>query len=191
MYELFPLSLQSGRLITDVIVAIPSVDNLTTCASHCHGNPECLSFDYSQQETNCILHGSIEGPSSAQNTLSLYPYQNSEVTTRMFENIYATPELRTAGGYYYYEKLGVGNSTEFEFSDLSFEHDTIYYINVRIQNSLGVENVVSSTGFLVDLTPPHPGMIRNAISDVLSSEGCDVGVVIPGCIDESGAPNHR
>ena len=109
----------------------------------------------------------------------------------MFENIYATPELRTAGGYYHYEKLGVGNSTEFEFSDLSFEHNTRYYVNVRIRNRLGVENVVASTGFLVDLTPPTPGMIRNAANDTTLSEGCGVGVVIPGCIDESGAPNHR
>ncbi len=99
--------------------------------------------------------------------------------------------MRTAGGYYHYEKLGAGNTVEFEFSDLSLKHNTMYFINVRVSNRLGVQNTVASNGFLVDLEPPTPGMIRNAASDILRSDGCNVGVVIPGCIDDSGTANHR
>lgn len=183
--------IQPGRLTTDIVRTLTSVDDLISCALNCLNNSNCLSFDYSQQEATCSIHGNIEGPTSAQNSHSLYPFQNTDVYFESFENVYETPILRTAGNYYHYEKLGVGNTTELEFSDLFFEHNTMYFINLRIRNKLGVENIVSSTGFLVDLAPPYPGMIRNAASDVLVSDGCNVGVVIPGCIDDSGAANHR
>lgn len=136
---------------------------------------------------NCILHNNIEGPSSDR----LFAFQNTDVTLDNFENIYQTPPLRTAGGYYHYEKLGVGNTVEFEFSNLTFEHNMMYFLNVRATNNLGVENVIASSGFLVDLEPPTPGMIRNAASNVVQSDGCNVGVVIPGCLDNSGIDNHR
>lgn len=135
---------------------------------------ECLSFDYSIEESNCILHSNVEGPHSST-----------------FENIFYTPELQASQSYIHYEKLGVGNSTIVEFSGLNFEHNRMYYINMRLRNKLGHVNIVSSTGFLIDLVPPRPGKIRNVGSDVSEAAGCSVSFVTPGCIADSGALNHR
>lgn len=139
------------------------------CASLCEDLQNCLAFDYSQVEQNCILHDNIEGPPS-----------------QTFENIFYTPELQTADGYVHYERLGVGNSTQLVFSGLRFEHNTVYYINMRLSNSLGYENVITSGGFLVDLTPPLPGLIVAANSSRVSvfPGGClTADVALPGCVD--------
>ena len=110
----------------------------------------------------------------------------------MFENIFETVSLQTSRTYYHYEKLGVGNSTVVTYSGLPFEHGREYYINMRLRNRLGYTNVVSSSGFLVDFTPPSPGKIRNRENDTIVADGCDASPVIPGCIEyNSGHPNHR
>ena len=158
----------------------------------CHSNANCLSFDYSRQESTCILHDNIEGPTAAYNNLIQHPFQaQNGLEIENFENIFSTPQLQVAGTYSHYEKLGVGNSTMVEFSGLDFNHNRVYYVNMRLRSRLRVENVVSSQGFLVDLTPPNPGRIRNASRDETVVGGCTVGPVVAGCIDDSGLANHR
>ena len=102
-----------------------------------------------------------------------------------FKDIFSTSDLQKAEGYTHYEKLGVGNSALLEVSDLPLEHDTMYYINMKLTNGLGYENVVSSTGFLVDLTPPLPGLIGRSSGTAISvfPAGCETAdVAIPGCV---------
>ena len=141
----------------------------------CNGQEGCLSFDYSQEQSICILHNNIEGP--------------EELTA---ENIFETLSLQTSRSYYHYEKLGTGNSTVVTYSGLSFEHNRVYYINMRLRNRLGHSNIVSSSGFLVDFTPPSPGKIRNGGNDTTFADGCEASTVTPGCIEySSGQPNHR
>lgn len=91
----------------------------------------------------------------------------------------------------HYEKLGVGYSTVSEFSGLSLEHNTLYYINMRLVNGLQYTSVASSTPFLVDLTPPTPGHVRSAQSN-LTAASCDELEVNDtlDCIEESSRPNH-
>lgn len=186
---------QSGRFAGDTLQSLSSIDNLETCATMCQDDPDCLSFDYSRQESTCILHNNIEGPDPTYNNLVQRPFQDPQsgqsLGVENFENIFSTAELQVSGTYHHYEKLGVGNSTLVEFSGLSFAHNRIYYINMRLRSRLGVENTVSSPGFLVDLTPPNPGKIRNASMDMMVVSGCSVSPVVPGCIDNSGLRNHR
>jgi hypothetical protein len=156
--------------VTDVLSVSPEVVNVSACAFLCEELQICLSFDYSGAEQTCVLHDGIEGPKSGT-----------------FENIFSTPELQRANGYTHYEKLGVGNSTVVRFSGLMFEHDTVYYINMRLRNGLAYENVVTSSGFLVDLTPPLPGLVGDGNSGRQVSTfpgGCTAAnVPIPGCVD--------
>ena len=92
-----------------------------------------------------------------------------------------------------YERLGLGNSTVVEFSNLSLSHNTYYYLNMRLKNRLGYTSTASSSPFVVDLTPPTPGRIRNAAVDVLLADGCLASVAVGAerCIEESGLQNHR
>ena len=174
-FLLSKLHFQRGRLPGSILEIVSSISDVAVCALQCDSRGACLSFDYSIPESNCILHSDIEGP---------------HLTS--FENIFYTPELQSSQSYNHYEKLGVGNSTVVQFTGLNFEHNRVYYINMRLRNKLGYTNVVSSTGFITDFVPPQPGKIRNAMSDILVSEGCSVSFNIPGCIDEDiGAPNHR
>ena len=86
----------------------------------------------------------------------------------------------------------MGNSTVLEFSELSLEHNTLYYINMRLMNGLGFTSVASSTPFLVDFTPPTPGHLRSAISDTMEFVPCEelsVGGLL--CIDHITQENHR
>ena len=151
------------------------MDNVEDCSTQCSNWDACLSFDYSQEQTTCILHDNIEGPEET-----------------IFENIFETSSLQTSRTYYHYEKLGVGNSTVVTYGGLSFEHGRRYYINMRLRNRLGHANIVSSSGFVADFTPPSPGKIRNRENDTIAADGCEASPVIPGCIEYStGHPNHR
>lgn len=148
--------------------------NVSDCAQLCQDTPDCLSFDHSPSQQTCILHSHIEGPPSLGD----------------FENIFQTVELQEAEGYTHHERLGVGNSTQMELSGLRFEHNVEYYINLRLRNALGYESVISSSGFLVDLTPPLPGLVGAASSvsrvNVLVPGGCDVVPEVPvppGCLE--------
>ena len=167
--------MQKGRFFEDILETYNSVENVTNCANLCNDQEGCLSFDYSQEQSICILHDNTEGPEG--------PTQ---------ENIFETLSLQTSKSYYHYEKLGAGNSTVVTYSGLSFEHNRVYYVNMRLRNRLGHMNVVSSSGFLVDFTPPLPGKIRNGGNDSIFADGCDASTVTPGCIEySSGQPNHR
>lgn len=168
--------MQRGRFFEDILETYNSVENVSDCATLCNDQEECLSFDYSQEQRICILHNNIEGP--------------EEPTT--LENIFETLNLQTSRSYYHYEKLGAGNSTVVTYSGLNFEHNQIYYVNMRLRNRLSHTNTVSSSGFLVDFTPPMPGKIRNSENDSTFADGCEASAVIPGCIEYSqGQPNHR
>lgn len=168
---------QNGRLAGDILQTAPGTSELDTCANLCNSLDSCRSFDYSRLETTCILHSNIEGP-----------YVDPAAS---YENNFNTPSLRPSQTYTHYEKLGIGNSTTVEFSGLTFTHNRVYYINMRLRNKLGYTNTVSSTGFLVDFSPPTPGRIRNAASDSVRSDGCSASVIVAECIDPSGEPNHR
>lgn len=151
------------------------MENVRDCATVCSNQDSCLSFDYSQEQSICITHSNIEGPEEAT-----------------FENIFETPSLQTSRSYYHYEKLGVGNSTVVSYGGLSFEHNRLYYINMRLRSSLGLTNIVSSSGFLADFTPPSPGKIRNRVNDITIADSCDASSIIPGCIEYNIAHlNHR
>ncbi len=156
---------------------IPDTVTVEDCATLCANMDACRSFDFSRFEGTCILHSNIEGPATP--------------TGSDYENNFYTPPLQASVSYSHYEKLGVGNSTEVDHAGLSFEHNKLYYINMRLTNSLGYTSIVSSSSFVVDLVPPLPGKIRNALSDTLEMGGCTASVVRPGCIDESGQFNHR
>lgn len=165
--------LQTGKLQGEILNTIQDTLNVEDCATHCADLDSCRSFDFSRLEATCILHSNIEGP---------------ETIDADYENVFYTPPLQPSVSYNHYERLGVGNSTEVDFTGLSFEHNRVYYINMRLRNSLGYESVVSSSGFVVDLVPPEPGKIRNPVSDILETSGC---AAVPDCIDESGQMNHR
>ena len=79
-----------------------------------------------------------------------------------------------------------------EFDSLSLQHNTLYYINMRLVNILGFTSVASSTPFLVDLTPPSPGFIHSPASDTRELIPCEE-LSIDGleCIDNSTMTNHR
>ena len=79
-----------------------------------------------------------------------------------------------------------------EFDGLSLQHNTLYYINMRLVNRLGFTSIVSSTPFLVDLTPPSPGYIHSPASDTRELIPCEQ-LSIGGleCIKNSTMENHR
>lgn len=147
--------------------------NVSACGRSCLSQVDCRSFDYSSADQVCILHGAIEGPSNVSGQ----------------DNIFSTPPLQTARGYEHYERLGAGNSTQLLLTGLSLNHGVMYYINLRLQNRLGYQSVVSSPGFLVDLTPPEPILIGPSSSITMMTQdvypqGCqDVDMSLPGCID--------
>ena len=155
----------------EVLHATPTA---TDCAQTCASQSDCLSFDYSPNENTCVIHNGLEGPPS-----------DLEI-----ENIFETPPLQVVSDFSHYERLGMGNSTVSEFSGLSLEHNTLYYINMRLVNGLHYTSVASSTPFLVDLTPPTPGHIRSAQSNLTVSSCNELAVDTLDCIEESSQPNH-
>ena len=125
----------------------------------------------------CVLHDDIEGP--AMDLTADYP------------NNFATPRLRVSASFYHYEKLGVGNSTDHVFTNLSLVSGNTYYINLRLQNGLGYSSIVTSPGIVVDFTPPDPGPIANADSNYIIANGCAASIV-QQCIEPiTDQPNHR
>ena len=147
------------------------------CALTCLDEVLCKSFDFSVDDSTCVLHSDIEGP--VTNTASDYP------------NNFATPSLRASASFYHYEKLGIGNSTNHIFTDLALESGWTYYINVRLQNRLWYSNVVSSPGIVVDFTPPEPGLIANAVRNSVVSDNCDASIIQQCIGPTTHQPNHR
>ena len=154
-----------------------NINDSEDCAAACHDDALCKSFDYSVDDDICVLHSNIEGPASD--------------STANYPNNFATPLLRMSSSFYHYEKLGIGNSTNHVFTNLSLESGQNYYINVRLQNGLGYDDVVSSHAIVVDFTPPEPGVITNAVSDTVIVDGCSASIV-QQCIEPiTDQPNHR
>ena len=89
-----------------------------------------------------------------------------------FENSFSTETLKVYQDFHHYEKLGLGNSTLLTFTNLTLEDRRSFYINMRLRNRLGYTSVVSSEVVRVDLSPPLPGLILNALSDTASNEEC-------------------
>ena len=81
----------------------------------------------------------------------------------------------------------MGNSTHMLLLGLLLEHGTRYHINLRLTNKLGYESIVSSEGFLVDLTPPVPILIGSSVvgsaQDVFPRGCLHASIPLPGCID--------
>ena len=58
----------------------------------------------------------------------------------------------------------------------------------------GYTNIISSSGVLVDLTPPAPGMIKNEASDSFTHDSCSNYVPTlwrQRCAPETNHPTHR
>lgn len=137
-------------------------------------NKYCLSFDHSNTLKRCILHNNIEGPA----------------TDNRFPNNFATSKLHSSHDFNYYEKLGVGNSSIFTFTNLTLEHRRNFTVNLRLKNILGYKNIISSTSILVDLTPPLPGFIQNAVNEVLISGDCGFNIKQTCIGDTTSINNH-
>lgn len=179
LIEYFLVAPQAGRLVGDILEVAPDTSNTSNCALLCDGVPRCLSFDFSLSEQVCILHDNIEGPSM-------------DVPSDL-ENIYLTTPLQSSSDYRHFEKLGVGNSTILTLQNLALEHNTVYYINMRLRNRLGYTSTLSSAGILVDLTPPLPGVIgaANVSADTVFPGGCSAAsVTIPGCVNAITSGNR-
>ncbi|XP_062596534.1 uncharacterized protein LOC134257978, partial [Saccostrea cucullata] len=141
---------RSGKLVGRHIL-FKEYDSLSTpgeCATHCNKmhDTKCLSFNYDFGSGHCELLEAIEG----------YNFKISK-----------------DGHYMHYEKLGVGSNRKFEYNDLDLQHNTMYYFNIHVKNSLGFENILSSESILTDFTPPDPTEAQiNMTSDVLEVSPC-------------------
>ena len=139
-------------------------------------NIDCLSFDYSKTQKRCILHSNIEGPAS----------------DNRFPNNFETSQLHLSQDFIHYEKLGVGNSTIFIFTNLTLQHRRNFTVNLRLQNLLGYTNVISSKSILVDLTPPLPGFITNIVHESYVNEECGFNIKqLCNGSEDTSISNHR
>ncbi|XP_046580894.1 uncharacterized protein LOC124288421 [Haliotis rubra] len=138
-------------------------DNDIECARLClQTGSKCISFDYAMHTQSCDLQETVVG---------------------------AKAKLRAAASYFHYERLGVGYSAFREFSHSNLEHGAQYFINAKITNTLGYVAYLPSTGTLADFTPPEPGPVGEAVSDVLTADGCKAAVT-QRCIDVTKELNH-
>lgn len=154
-----------------------SIASAEVCASMCTLEDRCKSFDHSAKQQRCILHSDIEGPPTPSGA--------------SYRNNFATVSLQSSQDFLHYERLGVGNSTLHTFTGLNLRHRQRFYVNMRLRNKLGYENYVSSPAVVVDLTPPTPGRIRNAIRDELLPDGCGFNP-LQRCIGTiTSVPTHR
>ncbi|XP_046375524.2 uncharacterized protein LOC124148470 [Haliotis rufescens] len=134
------------------------------CARLCmQTGSKCISFDYEMHTQACDLQETVVG---------------------------ANAKLHLAASYFHHERLGVGYSAFLEFSHSSLEHGAQYFVNAKITNTLGYIAYLPSTGTLADFTPPEPGPVGEAVSDVLRADGCKAAVT-QRCIDVTKELNHR
>ncbi|KAL5014713.1 hypothetical protein ScPMuIL_008983 [Solemya velum] len=165
---------RGGRLIGAVFYTESGVVTPGDCAQKClnYGEKKCLSFNYDfSPDTICELLEAIEG----------FDFMIAE-----------------SGLFSHYERLGVGHATEFNYEGLPLEHNELYYFNMDLYNYLGYQNIISTEGILVDFTPPQPGFIQNAVSDVSKIVDCldvipeDRTDWEPWCVGVHGTiHNHR
>ena len=79
-----------------------------------------------------------------------------------------------------------------EFTDLTLHTNTLYYINMRLVNGLGYSATVSSSLFLVDITPPSPGNLKSVSSDNMGVLQCaDLLLSRLDGLENSTLRNHR
>ena len=79
-----------------------------------------------------------------------------------------------------------------EFTDLPLHTNTLYYINMRLVNGLGYSATVSSSLFLVDITPPSPGNLKSVSSDNMGVLKCaDLLLSRLDGLENSTLRNHR
>jgi hypothetical protein len=156
---------QDGRLPVSPVVTSTNTPSATSCAKQCLElvDPKCLSFDYDKHDKLCLLHDQVLEIGSA---------------------------FTASDGSQHYIRLGSGSTTELSWSDFRFEHNQLYYINIKVTNKLGYTSVISSQPVLVDLTPPSPGLIKNAISDERVVIGCP-DVFTDRCINPSSSSRAR
>ncbi|KAI0241220.1 hypothetical protein LSAT2_032838 [Lamellibrachia satsuma] len=140
------------------------------CARECLTLPAsvCLSFNYDYSSDGiCELMGHVEG-----------------------HRVY----IRENGLFHYFERHGIGQTTSVRLSQLKLQHNTMVYFNYHLRNVLHFENIISSRGVLVDLSPPSPGLILHNSSDVFVLDPC-VNYVPKlwqhRCASETTLPTHR
>ncbi|KAK3788402.1 hypothetical protein RRG08_044436, partial [Elysia crispata] len=137
-----------GRLVVDEAFLTALIEDVAApggCAKLCmqYTTARCLSFNY-HSRGDCELLAAAETASVA---------------------------LSLDGLYRHYERLGTGLANEFNFP-LTLTHNTVYYMVLHLTNVLGFQNILSTEGALVDLTPPEPGPMV-ASSDTLSITDCE------------------
>jgi hypothetical protein len=59
-----------------------------------------------------------------------------------------------------------------------------------VRNVLGYDAYLIGEGTMVDFTPPEPGIIKNAKSDILRADKCTAAIT-QQCIDVTWKNNHR
>ncbi|XP_070573548.1 uncharacterized protein [Ptychodera flava] len=153
----------------------------TKCAEECVQSIKCAAFNYDFGDSgHCELLDEIEG-----NGLDLH-----EGAARK----YSCNTIACLDSFYYFEKLGAGRTTQFNFDNLQLRHGDVHYINMHITNSLGYENVVTSLPIHADFQPPSPGPIHNALRHEFFHDDC-VRYVLDDweykCVDETQLLNHR
>ena len=154
---------RKGKLTAQIMNSqvIPSPEE---CAELCiTTGGQCISFDYETHSRTCDLHKVVEG---------------------------AKAYLRVSGTYYNYERLGSGYRTPIEYSDLTLEHGTVYFINAKVKNVLGYEAFLFGDGTMVDFTCPEPGPVGEVYQDILRADGCSAAIT-QTCHDITWRENHR
>ena len=137
----------------------------TECAQDCLDLANCLSFDHDGLSDKCLLHSVIHGHDG-----DLHIDYDS--------------------AWHHYERIGQGHGAEFRHSGLDMEHDTVYYFNAHVSNSLGYLRIFSSDGTLVDRTTPETGVLVNVTFNETTAEGCSVAAS-QRCIEPTALPNHQ
>lgn len=123
---------RTGRLIAPKAGPDTSKTSPGDCARACADLPhtKCMSFNYDFGHATCELIEAIEG----------HDYKRSK-----------------SGLFEHYERLGVGKTKQFVYSDLRLQHNKLHYFNFRMVNVLAYKNIITSKGILVDLTTPLTG----------------------------------
>ncbi|PVD18248.1 hypothetical protein C0Q70_21774, partial [Pomacea canaliculata] len=122
---------QSSHFVTRTLTA----QHVGECARQCLLLPElkCMSFNYHSKGA-CELLAAIIGHDHklAQADLTLH-----------------------------YERIGVGLAKQFQLNiPKPMLHNSVYFFNLHLQNSLLMSRIIHSQGTLVDLTPPSPGPVN-------------------------------
>ncbi|KAK2165039.1 hypothetical protein NP493_1368g00012 [Ridgeia piscesae] len=164
---------REGRLVAPP-VETTRYQFAAACARHCLSLPDtvCRSFNYD------------------------YDYDSAtagvcELMNRVEER---TIHVRQSGRFHHFERRGIGHVTYARFTHLRLAHNTTIYLNYYLRNILGYTNIISSSGVLVDLTPPAPGMIKNEASDSFTHDSCSNYVPTlwrQRCAPETNHPTHR